>query len=96
MILLLMHWKRARKFLRWKLSLIIYCMKNGNLEIVKERQRQIGKECWSLKTNQIGNKEYDVTTVHKRKIKADGSVERYKARLVAQGFSQSWGWARLQ
>ena len=26
--------------------------------------------------------------VFKRKFKADGSIERYKARLIAQGFSQ--------
>ena len=29
--------------------------------------------------------------VYKRKLKADGSVERYKSRLVAQGFSQKAG-----
>ena len=29
--------------------------------------------------------------IFKRKINADGSVERYKARLVAQGFSQTHG-----
>ena len=29
--------------------------------------------------------------VYKRKVKADGSVERFKSRLVAQGFSQKAG-----
>ena len=57
------------------------------------------KEMSSLKANNV----YDLTElpkdrkpvgskwVFKRKIKADGSVERYKARLVAQGFSQKAG-----
>ena len=34
----------------------------------------------------VGNK-----WVFKKKIKTDGSIERYKARLVAQGFSQKQG-----
>ena len=29
--------------------------------------------------------------VFKKKVGANGSVERYKARLVAQGFSQKFG-----
>ena len=59
----------------------------------------MNKEMVSLKTNDV----YDLVElpkdrkavgskwVYKRKIKADGSVERYKARLVAQGFSQRAG-----
>ena len=29
--------------------------------------------------------------VFKKKTEADGTVERYKARLVAQGYTQSYG-----
>ena len=33
----------SEKFLQRKLSLIVYCMNKGNLEIVKDRQRLIGR-----------------------------------------------------
>ena len=29
--------------------------------------------------------------IYKVKIKSDGSIERYKARLVAQGYTQKFG-----
>ena len=65
----------------------------------KEWMEAITKEMSSLKANNM----YDLMELLKdrkpvrnkwvleRKIKADGSVERYKARLVAQGFSQKAG-----
>ena len=67
-----------------------------------EKERWIeamNKEMASIKANDV----YDLVElpkdrkavgskwVYKQKINADGSVERYKARLVAQGFSQRAG-----
>ena len=57
------------------------------------------KEMTSLKTNDVydlvelpkGRKPVGSKWVYKRKLRADGSVERFKSRLVAQGFSQKGG-----
>ena len=57
------------------------------------------KEMTSLKTNDVydlvelpkGRKPVGSKWVYKRKLRADGSVERFKSRLVAQGFSQKVG-----
>ena len=53
-------------------------------------------EMKSLKANDVvelpkDNKVIGSKWIFKRKINADGSVESYKARLVAQGFSQTHG-----
>ena len=57
------------------------------------------REMASLKANDVYNlvellkdrKVVGSKWVYKRKVKADGSVERFKSRLVAQGFSQKAG-----
>ena len=57
------------------------------------------KEMTSLKTNDVydlvelpkGRKPVGSKWVYKRKLRADGSVERFQSRLVAQGFSQKAG-----
>ena len=62
----------------------------------KEAMKQ---EIASLESNDVyqlvelpkGKKPEGCKWVFKRKINADGSLERYKARLVAQGFSQKKG-----
>ena len=46
----------------------------------------MNKEMASIKANDV----YDLVKLPKKKINADGS-ERYKARLVVQGFSQRAG-----
>ena len=46
---------------------------------------------WDLVPLPEGRKQVGSKWVYKTKLSADGSVERHKARLVAQGFSQKYG-----
>ncbi|MED6131213.1 hypothetical protein PIB30_117115 [Stylosanthes scabra] len=46
---------------------------------------------WTLTQLPIGKKTVGCKWVFKLKLHPDGSIERYKARLVAQGFSQTQG-----
>ena len=48
-------------------------------------------DVWELVPLPAGNKAVGSKWVFKVKLGADGSVERYKARLVAQGFTQKYG-----
>ncbi len=62
-------------------------------------QSAMEDEMKSLKSNDVwdlvplpdGRKAVGSKWVYKVKVSADGTVERYKARLVAQGFSQKYG-----
>ena len=58
-----------------------------NNEIVSHKKN----ETWKLEEPPIGRKAIDCRWVYKIKYKADGSVERYKACLVAKGYSQQEG-----
>ena len=48
-------------------------------------------EVWDLVKLPAGRKTVGSKWVYKIKTGADGSVQRYKARLVAQGFTQKYG-----
>ena len=48
-------------------------------------------EVWDLVKLPKGRKAIGSKWVYKVKTGADGLIERYKARLVAQGFSQKYG-----
>ena len=46
---------------------------------------------WELCELPKGRKAVGCKWVFKRKYNVDGNVERYKARLVAQGYNQKYG-----
>ena len=48
-------------------------------------------DVWDLVELPVGKKVVGCKWVYKVKTGADGSVQRYKARLVAQGFTQKYG-----
>jgi hypothetical protein len=57
----------------------------------KEMKSLKDNEVWELVELPEGRKAVGSKWVYKVKTDADGSIERYKARLVAQGFSQKYG-----
>jgi hypothetical protein len=57
----------------------------------EEMQALRKNETWDLVPKPKGVDPVTCKWVYKLKRKADGSVERYKARLVARGFSQRYG-----
>lgn len=57
----------------------------------EEMQSLVANETWTLIPPAAGQRCVDNRWVYKRKMDADGVVQRYKARLVARGFSQVEG-----
>ena len=57
----------------------------------KEMKSLNDNEVWELVELPEGRKAVGSKWVYKVKTDANGSIERYKARLVAQGFSQKYG-----
>ena len=71
-------------------------MKSPNKEkwedAMKDELKSLQKnDVWELVKLPNGRKTVGTKWVFKEKIGADGSIERYKARLVAQGYSQQCG-----
>ena len=48
-------------------------------------------DTWELCELPKGKKMVGLKWMYKTKCKSDGSVERYKAKLVAKGFTQQYG-----
>jgi len=57
----------------------------------KEIEALIANETWELVPLPAGKKPIDCKCVYKTKYKANGSLERLKARLVVRGFTQKKG-----
>ena len=54
------------------------------------------RQTWTLVVKPAGRKIIDSKWVFKIKRNSDGTIARYKARLVARGFTQEHGRATLQ
>ncbi|GBM97221.1 Retrovirus-related Pol polyprotein from transposon TNT 1-94 [Araneus ventricosus] len=62
------------------------------IESTKEEMKSLQKnETWKLVTPPSGKKVIGCRWTFKAKYDSKGNIERYKARLVAQGFSQKFG-----
>ena len=57
----------------------------------KEIEALLANHTWEVVTLPTGKKPIGCKWVFKVKLKADGSLERCKARLVAQGYTQKYG-----
>lgn len=64
---------------------------NWQTAMQKEIDSLHNNDVWDLVPLPEGRKVVGSKWVYKIKVAADGSIERYKARLVAQGFSQKYG-----
>ena len=62
------------------------------LNAMKSEMKSLKKNCvWTLQSLPEGRNAVGCKWVFKIKLDAEGKVERYKARLVAQGFTQRYG-----
>ena len=59
--------------------------------VEEELMTLLGMRTWSYTKLPHGRKALPCKWVFKRKLNADGTIERYKARLVLQGFRQRYG-----
>jgi hypothetical protein len=59
--------------------------------VEEEVSTLLSMNTWELCTLAPGKKAIPCKWVCKRKLNADGSIERYKARLVIKGFHQKHG-----
>ncbi|GBN50528.1 Retrovirus-related Pol polyprotein from transposon TNT 1-94 [Araneus ventricosus] len=64
------------------------------MDRIDKRRNEISSqknETWKLVTPPSGKKDISCRWTFKTKYDSKGNIERYKARLVAQGFSQKFG-----
>ena len=61
-------------------------------EVVYEEMKALKKnDTWALSNLPAGKKTAGCKWVFTIKIKADGKIERYKTRLLAKGYTQTYG-----
>ena len=59
---------------------------------MNEEMKSLQKnETWELVDCSLGNKPVGYHWIHTMKYKKNGSIERYKARLVTKGYTQTYG-----
>ena len=57
----------------------------------EEMQSLLKNQTWEVVLLPLGKKAVGCKWVHTKKHRADGTLERYKSRLVARVFTQSYG-----
>ena len=57
----------------------------------KEIDALMANDTWDFVDLSIGKKAISSKWIYKVKLKSDGSLERFKARLVIRGFTQQYG-----
>ena len=72
-------WKTAKQDPKWRAAMI------EELEALKKNKT------WVLTTLPVEKKAVSCKWIYTVKQNPEGKVERYKARLVARGFSQTYG-----
>ncbi|KAM1584397.1 hypothetical protein EV2_038818 [Malus domestica] len=68
-----------------------YLLPQWNQAMTEELRALKENHTWSLVQLPLGKKAIGSRWIYKTKFKADGSNERHKARLVARGFTQTFG-----
>ncbi|KAM0991006.1 hypothetical protein ACFX2C_009448 [Malus domestica] len=67
------------------------CMPEWQDAMTKELQALNDNQTWSVVDLPNSNKVVRSRWIYKTKFNSNGSIERHKARLVAQGFTQTYG-----
>ena len=64
-------------------------------EVNSEIELILSNQTWELADLPLGNNPLGSKWIFKRKMKPDGTIDKYKARLVVKGYRQREVWTTL-